>query len=171
MNIQKIKVALAQILAKMGEIKTDKGVYTYEGEELTEGLELLNEEGTVAEDGDYTTEDGVTFTVKDGKVDSIATEQKEEPKEEEKEEMADEDAEATDEATDEPKEDVTDEEKDDDVMKEIEEIKNEIQKIKDELAKLQSEPVVEPIAEEFMKVDNENNKYAKYSVLKGVLKK
>lgn len=74
-KLEKIKAKLAQILAQLSVVKTDKAVLEYDGEELVAGMAVYvtNEEGerTAAEDGEYTTEDSKIIVVKDGKVESI----------------------------------------------------------------------------------------------------
>lgn len=80
MKLENIKTALANLLFQMEEIKmaklaTDKGILSYEGEELMIDMEvkIVDEEGNEVsvEDGDYVTEDGTTISIKDGKVVSI----------------------------------------------------------------------------------------------------
>lgn len=71
-----LKIALKSLLSlKMGEVKTNKAVLVFDGEELVEGMEVyvLDEEGNAvpAEDGDYTTEDGKVIKVVEGKVAEI----------------------------------------------------------------------------------------------------
>ena len=72
-----LKIALKSILdIKFGEVKTDKAVLVWDGEEdLKEGDEVfvLDEEGNAnpAEDGDYVTEDNKTIAVVEGKVAEI----------------------------------------------------------------------------------------------------
>lgn len=71
-----LKIALKSLLSlQMGEVKTDKAVLVFDGEELVEGMEVyvLDEEGNAvpAEDGDYTTEDGKIIKVVEGKVSEI----------------------------------------------------------------------------------------------------
>lgn len=71
-----LKIALKSLLSlKMGEVKTDKAVLVFDGEELVEGMEVfvLDEEGNAvpAADGDYTVEDGKVIKVVEGKVAEI----------------------------------------------------------------------------------------------------
>lgn len=71
-----LKIALKSLLSlKMGEVKTDKSVLVFDGEELVEGMEVyvLDADGNAvpAEDGDYTTEDGKVIKVVEGKVAEI----------------------------------------------------------------------------------------------------
>ena len=80
MKLENIKTALANLLfeleVKMGKMLTDKGILSYEGEELMVDMEvkIVNEDGTESpvEDGEYITENETTITIKDGKVVSIA---------------------------------------------------------------------------------------------------
>lgn len=80
MKLKNIKTALANLLfeleVKMGKMLTDKGILSYEGEELMVDMEvkIVNEDGTETpvEDGEYITENETTITIKDGKVVSIA---------------------------------------------------------------------------------------------------
>ena len=93
---QKLRIMLKSMLDfKMGEVKTDKAVLVFDGEELKEGMEVyvLNEEGEAvpAEDGDYTVEDGKVIKVVEGKVAEIVdpeAEVAEEPVQEEEQEIA-----------------------------------------------------------------------------------
>lgn len=88
---QALKVTLKSLLSlKFGEVKTDKSVLVFDGEELKEGMEVfvLDEEGNAvpAADGDYTTEDGKIIKVVEGKVSEIVdpeAEVSEEPVQEE----------------------------------------------------------------------------------------
>lgn len=72
-----LKIALKNLLSiKMGEVKTDKAVLVWDGDEdLKEGDEVyvMDEEGNAnpAEDGDYVTEDNKTIVVVEGKVAEI----------------------------------------------------------------------------------------------------
>lgn len=71
---------LAKMMMKFGEIATDKGVLTYEGE-LAEGTEVFIEiegELTPAPDGDYRTDDQI-ITVAEGKVSKIEIVEVEDP--------------------------------------------------------------------------------------------
>ena len=73
---QRLRIMLKSMLNfQMGEIKTDRAVLVFDGEELKEGMEVyvLNEEGepVPAEDGDYTVEDGKVIKVVEGRVAEI----------------------------------------------------------------------------------------------------
>lgn len=90
-----LKIALKSLLSlKFGEVKTDKAVLVFDGEELVEGMEVfvLDEEGNAvpAADGDYTTEDKKVIKVFEGKVSEIVDPEAEvadEPVEEKTEEI------------------------------------------------------------------------------------
>lgn len=116
-KLEKIKAKLAQILAQLSVVKTDKAVLEYDGEDLVAGMTVYvtNEEGerVAPEDGEYTTEDSKVIVVKDGKVESITdpvaeVDAKEEPKPEDAPEGTEgatgEDAPKEEEMEDEPKE-------------------------------------------------------------------
>ena len=88
---QKLRIMLKSMLDfKMGEVKTDKAVLVFDGEELKEGMEVyvLNEEGEAvpAEDGDYTVEDGKVIKV--AEIVDPEAEVAEEPVQEETQEIA-----------------------------------------------------------------------------------
>lgn len=90
---QRLRIALKSILNfQMGEVKTDKSVLVFDGEELKEGMEVfvLDEEGNAvpAEDGDYTTEDGKVIKVVEGKVSEIVDPEAEVAEEPVQEEIA-----------------------------------------------------------------------------------
>lgn len=73
---QRLRIMLKSMLDfKMGEVKTDKAVLVFDGEELKEGMEVyvIGEDGepVAAEDGDYTVEDGKVIKVAEGKVSEI----------------------------------------------------------------------------------------------------
>ena len=81
MKLTNIKTALAKILAQFERISTDKGLLSFDGEELEVGMSvsLVDEEGNESkpEDGEYATEEGIVYVIADGKVSDI----KELPKE------------------------------------------------------------------------------------------
>lgn len=79
-----IRLALSKLIASFSEVHTDKGVLTNpEDGELVEGTELYTEkdgEFIPAEDGEYSLEDGTTFTLVSGRIESITKPVKEEEK-------------------------------------------------------------------------------------------
>lgn len=88
MNKKSFKMFFRSLLTKLGEVKTDKAVLTYDGDgELEVGMEVFVEteaDDTIEymhpEDGEYMTEDGRTIVIKDGFVEEIK-EKVEEPME------------------------------------------------------------------------------------------
>lgn len=132
-KLEKIKAKLAQILAQLSVVKTDKAVLEYDGEDLVAGMAVYvtNEEGerVAPEDGEYTTEDSKVIVIKDGKVESITdpvaeVDAEEEPKPE--------DAPKEEEMEEEPVEDEPKETTEDAIAKIREEI-NELYKLVDSI--------------------------------------
>jgi len=73
---QRLRILLKSMLNfQMSEVKTNKAVLVFDGDELKEGMEVyvIGEDGepVAAEDGDYTTEDGKIIKVVEGKVAEI----------------------------------------------------------------------------------------------------
>lgn len=79
MNKKSFKMFFRSLLTKLGEVKTDKAVLTYDGDgELEVGMEVFVEteandtiEYMHPEDGEYLAEDGRTIVIKDGFVEEI----------------------------------------------------------------------------------------------------
>lgn len=79
MNKKSFKMFFRSLLTKLGEVKTDKAVLTYDGDgELEVGMEVFVEteaDDTIEymhpEDGEYLAEDGRTIVIKDGFVEEI----------------------------------------------------------------------------------------------------
>ena len=69
-KMSKIKEMLKSILVQLGEVNTDKGILTYDGD-LVVGVEVKNEDGSKPADGEYKLEDDKIIVVKDGLVDEI----------------------------------------------------------------------------------------------------
>lgn len=120
---QRLRIMLKSMLDfKMGEVKTDKAVLVFDGEELKEGMEVyvIGEDGepVAAEDGDYTVEDGKVIKVVEGKVAEIidpeaevAEEPVEETAEEEVKQEENEDVTPADEPEADPAEEKTEEDR------------------------------------------------------------
>lgn len=75
-KINKIKEALSKLIAETFErVSTDKGILSYDAEELEVGVavSLVTEEGeeVAAEDGDYVLEDGRILKIAEGKIAEI----------------------------------------------------------------------------------------------------
>ena len=89
MNKKSFKMFFRSLLTKLGEVKTDKAVLTYDGDgELEVGMEVFVEteandtiEYMHPEDGEYVMEDGRTIVIKDGFVEEIKEAQAQEPME------------------------------------------------------------------------------------------
>lgn len=87
MNKKSFKMFFRSLLTKLGEVKTDKAVLTYDGDgELEVGMEVFVEteaDDTIEymhpEDGEYMTEDGRIIVIKDGFVEEIKEAQAQEP--------------------------------------------------------------------------------------------
>ena len=90
MNKKSFKMFFRSLLTKLGEVKTDKAVLTYDGDgELEVGMEVYVEteaddaiEYVHPEDGEYVMEDGRTIVVKAGIVEEIKDKVEEMPAEE-----------------------------------------------------------------------------------------
>ena len=89
MNKKSFKMFFRSLLTKLGEVKTDKAVLTYDGDgELEVGMEVFveteaddNIEYVHPEDGEYVMEDGRTIVIKAGIVEEIKDKVEEEPAE------------------------------------------------------------------------------------------
>ena len=89
MNKKSFKMFFRSLLTKLGEVKTDKAVLTYDGDgELEVGMEVFVEseandtiEYVHPEDGEYVMEDGRTIIIKDGFVEEIKEAETTEPTE------------------------------------------------------------------------------------------
>ena len=158
MNKKSFKMFFRSLLTKLGEVKTDKAVLTYDGDgELEVGMEVFVEteaDDTIEymhpEDGEYVMEDGRTIVIKDGFVEEIKEkEMVEEPMEPTteptNEEMAEptEPMEPTTEPT-EPTEPVFDAEAAyNEVLAEVQTLKAELQELKDKVNALLEVPAEE----------------------------
>ena len=89
MNKKSFKMFFRSLLTKLGEVKTDKAVLTYDGDgELEVGMEVFveteaddNIEYVHPEDGEYVMEDGRTIVIKAGIVEEIKDKVEEMPAE------------------------------------------------------------------------------------------
>lgn len=89
MNKKSFKMFFRSLLTKLGEVKTDKAVLTYDGDgELEVGMEVFveteaddNIEYVHPEDGEYVMEDGRIIVVKAGIVEEIKDKEVKEPAE------------------------------------------------------------------------------------------
>jgi hypothetical protein len=75
-KLEKLKTRLAKLLAEFGVVSTDKGALYWDGDEDLKAGDMVHKESesgerSAAPDGQYTTEDGKTIVVVDGKVSEI----------------------------------------------------------------------------------------------------
>lgn len=160
MNKKSFKMFFRSLLTKLGEVKTDKAVLTYDGDgELEVGMEVFVEteaDDTIEymhpEDGEYLAEDGRTIVIKDGFVEEIKEkEMVEEPMEPTTEPTAEEMAEpmepmepTTEPVTEEPTEPVFDAEAAyNEVLAEVQALKADLQELKDKVNELLKVPAEE----------------------------
>ena len=161
MNKKSFKMFFRSLLTKLGEVKTDKAVLTYDGDgELEVGMEVFVEteaDDTIEymhpEDGEYLAEDGRTIVIKDGFVEEIKEAQAQEPMEPTEpateptaEEMA-EPMEPVEPVTEEPAEPVEPafdaEAAYNEVLAEVQALKTELQELKDKVNELLQVPAEE----------------------------
>lgn len=163
-KMSKIKEMLKSILVQLGEVNTDKGILTYDGD-LAVGVEVKNEDGSKPADGEYKLEDDKVIVVKDGFVDEIK-----EVEVDVIEEMADE----------KPQEKPADEkpkEEGDAKPNEVEELKklidehtsllkelgDRLKALEDLVKELNETPAVEPIEQEYSKQPKLKNRACEYA--------
>lgn len=153
MNKKSFKMFFRSLLTKLGEVKTDKAVLTYDGDgELEVGMEVFVEtesDDTIEymhpEDGEYLAEDGRTIVIKDGFVEEIKEAQAQEPTTEPATENMEEPMEPTTEpVTEEPAEPTFDAEAAyNEVLAEMQALKAELQELKDRVNSLLEVPAEE----------------------------
>ena len=162
-KMSKIKEMLKSILVQLGEVNTDKGILTYDGN-LAVGVEVKNEDGSKPADGEYKLEDDKVIVVKDGLVDEIK-----EVEDDVIEEMADE----------KPQDNVEDKPQDkaEEKPNEVEELKklidehtsllkelgDRLKTLEDLVKELNETPAVEPIEQEFTKQRKSENRACEYA--------
>ena len=162
-KMSKIKEMLKSILVQLGEVNTDKGILTYDGN-LAVGVEVKNEDGSKPADGEYKLEDDKVIVVKDGFVDEIK-----EIEDDVIEEMADE----------KPQDNVEDKPQDkaEEKPNEVEELKklidehtsllkdlgDRLKALEDLVKELNETPAVEPIEQEFTKQYKSKNRACEYA--------
>lgn len=159
MNKKSFKMFFRSLLTKLGEVKTDKAVLTYDGDgELEVGMEVFVEteaDDTIEymhpEDGEYLAEDGRTIVIKDGFVEEIKekemVEEPMEPTESATENMAEPMEPTTEPVTEEPAEPVEPafdaEAAYNEVLAEVQALKAELQELKDRVNALLEVPAEE----------------------------
>lgn len=164
-KMSKIKEMLKSILVQLGEVNTDKGILTYDGD-LAVGVEVKNEDGSKPADGEYKLEDNKVIVVKDGFVDEIK-----EVEVDVIEEMADE------KPQEKPADEKPQEKPADEKPNEVEELKklidehtsllkelgDRLKTLEDIVKELNETPAVEPIEQEFTKQYKSKNRACEYA--------
>lgn len=164
-KMSKIKEMLKSILVQLGEVNTDKGILTYDGD-LAVGVEVKNEDGSKPADGEYKLEDNKVIVVKDGFVDEIK-----EVEVDVVEEMADE--KPQEKPADEKPQEKPAEEKPNEVeeLKKLidehtsllKELGDRLKTLEDLVKELNETPAVEPIEQEFTKQCKSKNRACEYA--------
>lgn len=162
-KMSKIKEMLKSILVQLGEVNTDKGILTYDGD-LAVGVEVKNEDGSKPADGEYKLEDDKVIVVKDGFVDEIK-----EVKDDVIEEMADE--KPQDKVEDKPQDNVEEKPNEVEELKKLidehtsllKELGDRLKTLEDLVKELNETPAVEPIEQEFTKQYKSENRACEYA--------
>ena len=162
-KMSKIKEMLKSILVQLGEVTTDKGILTYDGN-LAVGVEVKNEDGSKPADGEYKLEDDKVIVVKDGFVDEIK-----EIEDDVIEEMADE--KPQDNVEDKPQDKVEEKPNEVEELKKLidehtsllKELGDRLKTLEDLVKELNETPAVEPIEQEFTKQRKSENRACEYA--------
>ena len=175
-KMSKIKEMLKSILVQLGEVTTDKGILTYDGD-LAPGVEVKNEDGSKPADGEYKLEDGKIIVVKDGFVDEVKEAEEKSKKEDKPKGKEEKPAEMADEKTEEKPADEKPQEEADPKPNEVEELKklvdehaallkelgDRLKALEDLVKELNETPAVEPIEQEFTKHFKSKNRACEYA--------
>lgn len=161
-KVNKIREALSKLIEEtFARVSTDKGILSYDAEELEVGIgvSLVTEEGeeVAASDGDYVLEDGRILKIAEGKIAEIVEPEPEveEPAAEEsvEEVAAEEEAPAEEPEVENPTN--TEEETETEAVVKLREEVNELYNLVDALTKrieeLEKKPAAEPAKESFRK--------------------
>ena len=162
-KMSKIKEMLKSILVQLGEVNTDKGILTYDGD-LAVGVEVKNEDGSKPADGEYKLEDDKVIVVKDGLVDEIK-----EVEVDVIEEMADE--KPQDNVEDKPQDKVEEKPNEVEELKKLidehtsllKELGDRLKTLEDLVKELNETPAAEPIEQEFTKQYKSKNRACEYA--------
>ena len=162
-KMSKIKEMLKSILVQLGEVTTDKGILTYDGD-LVVGVEVKNEDGSKPADGEYKLEDDKVIVVKDGFVDEIK-----EVEVDVIEEMADE--KPQDNVEDKPQDNAEEKPNEVEELKKLidehtsllKELGDRLKTLEDLVKELNETPAVEPIEQEFTKQCKSENRACEYA--------
>lgn len=162
-KMKQIFAALAGILAQFGRIATENGVLIWDGEEDLKAGDAVfteNEDGerSPAADGEYRTDDGKVIVVANGVVSEI--------RDAEAEVAPEESAEEQENAEEAPAEEAPAEEQEEDIEARLSRIESTVQQLLDLLGVITvehkamkaeiSKPAAEPTAEQYKKLEKEN---------------
>ena len=163
-KMSKIKEMLKSILVQLGEVVTDKGVLTYDGELVT-GIEVKNEDGSTPEDGEYKVEADKIIVVKDGYVDEIIEIEEELAEEKPAEEMPQEPADEKPQEEPDAKPNEVEELKKlvDEHAALLTELNDRLKALEDLVKELNETPAVEPIEQEYSKHTESKNRACEYA--------
>ena len=174
-KMSKIKEMLKSILVQLGEVCTDKGILTYDGN-LAPGVEVKNEDGSKPADGEYKLEDNKVIVVKDGLVEEIKEieneiiEEKPKGKEEKSAEMAEEKPQekpANEMPEKRPEEKSSEVEELKKLVDEqaalLKELSDRLSALEELVKELNETPAVEPIEQEFSKQIKHKNRACEYA--------
>ena len=168
-KMSKIKEMLKSILVQLGEVTTDKGILTYDGE-LAPGVEVKNEDGSKPADGEYKVGEDKVIVVKDGYVDEIR-EIEEEMAEEKPEDKKDEEKPQEKPADEKPKEEGDAKPNEVEELKKLvdehaallAELSDRLKALEDLVKELNETPAVEPIEQEYSKHFKSKNRACEYA--------
>ena len=159
-KMSKIKEMLKSILVQLGEVATDKGILTYDGN-LVPGVEVKNEDGSKPADGEYKVGEDKVIVLKDGCVDEIREMEEElaeeKPQEKPANEMPQEKPEEKSSEVEELKKLV------DEQAALLKELDDRLKALEDLVKELNETPAVEPIEQEFSKQIKHKNRACEYA--------
>lgn len=168
-KMSKIKEMLKSILVQLGEVNTDKGILTYDGD-LAKGVEVKNEDGSKPADGEYKLEDDKIIVVKDGYVEEIkeveeemAEEKPEDKKADEKPQEKPADEKSKDEGDAKPNELEELKKLVDEHAALLAELSDRLKALEDLVKELNETPAVEPIEQEYSKHTKSKNRACEYA--------
>ena len=170
-KMSKIKEMLKSILVQLGEVTTDKGILTYDGE-LAKGVEVKNEDGSKPADGEYKIDDDKYIVVKDGYVEEIKEVEETMAEEKPKEDKPKADEKPQEKPADEkPKDEGEAKPNDVEELKKLvdehaallTELSDRLKTLEDLVKELNETPAVEPIEQEYSKHFKSKNRACEYA--------
>ena len=170
-KMSKIKEMIKSILVQLGEVTTDKGILTYDGE-LAKGVEVKNEDGSKPADGEYKIDDDKYIVVKDGYVEEIKEVEETMAEEKPKEDKPKADEKPQEKPADEkPKDEGEAKPNDVEELKKLvdehaallTELSDRLKALEDLVKELNETPAVEPIEQEYSKHFKSKNRACEYA--------